>query len=249
MRKLSAFVFFIALATARAEWRVENFRDETSSKIVHRHVDLAESASGAKAIVDLAIFSAASARLRVIDNGLTRGDLAEAMPRANCIAGVNGGYFDPSFAPLGLRVSDGKTTSALGFGKLMTGVFASNSSIQILRRAEFFSRRKLDAAVQCGPFLVDLARPVPGLEATRNARRTFAAVSPDHRAAIGVSSDLTLAETSKLLCTPLGDFKIQRALNLDGGSSTAFWFKRADGSVFSIGEEKTVRDFVGVSAR
>jgi hypothetical protein len=96
--------------------------------------------------------------------------------------------------------------------------------------------------------LVDLARPVRGLEATRAARRTFAAIDGD-RAAIGVCSDVTLAEAAKILSTTFGNFKIQRALNLDGGSSTAFWFKRADGSAFSIGEEKTVRDFVGVTAR
>jgi len=42
------------------------------------------------------------------------------------------------------------------------------------------------------------------------------------------------------------DLKIQRALNLDGGSSSAFWFARANGSAFSIREQKPVRDFVGV---
>jgi hypothetical protein len=51
------------------------------------------------------------------------------------------------------------------------------------------------------------------------------------------------------LATPLGDFKIQRALNLDGGSSSAFWFRKNDGSAFSIAEEKTVRDFVGIVAK
>jgi len=41
------------------------------------------------------------------------------------------------------------------------------------------------------------------------------------------------------------DFRIERAMNLDGGSSSAFWFK--DGAApFSISEQKTVRDFVGV---
>jgi hypothetical protein len=44
----------------------------------------------------------------------------------------------------------------------------------------------------------------------------------------------------------ISDFKIQRALNLDGGSSSAFWFKRANGSAFSISEQKSVRDFVTI---
>jgi hypothetical protein len=42
------------------------------------------------------------------------------------------------------------------------------------------------------------------------------------------------------------DFRINRALNLDGGSSSAFWFKRSNGSVFSISEMKNVRDFIGL---
>jgi hypothetical protein len=42
------------------------------------------------------------------------------------------------------------------------------------------------------------------------------------------------------------DNKVQRALNLDGGSSSALWFKRKDGTVFSIREQKSVRDFVAV---
>jgi hypothetical protein len=47
--------------------------------------------------------------------------------------------------------------------------------------------------------------------------------------------------------TPIAaDLKIQRAINLDGGSSSAFWFAQKNGSVFSIPEQKSVRDFVGV---
>jgi hypothetical protein len=38
-------------------------------------------------------------------------------------------------------------------------------------------------------------------------------------------------------------------MNLDGGSSSAFWFARENGSVFSISGQKPVRDFVGVVAR
>jgi hypothetical protein len=67
---------------------------------------------------------------------------------------------------------------------------------------------------------------------------------------LGFCSDVTLADLSNILTTALpADLKIQRALNLDGGSSSAFWFKRANGSAFSIGEEKVVRDFVAIVPR
>jgi len=251
VRKLSAAFFFLALATiAQAQWIEKNSRDENSfdGRVVHRHIDLAESETDKRAMVDLALFSAKSSKLRVIDNtdGLT---LSDAMRRTNCIAGINGGYFDPNFAPLGLRIIDGKITSRLTLGRLMSGVLASDNAIHIFRVAEFPLRRKPNAAIESGPFLVDLAKPVRGLEATRADRRTFAATGSGDRAALGFCSDATLADLARILATPLGDFKIQRAINLDGGSSSAFWFRKNGGSAFSIPEEKTVREFVGVTAR
>jgi hypothetical protein len=252
VRRLSAAVFVCCVASlARAEWVAQDFRDELSPSraVVHRHVDLENSDSGESAIVNLALFSTKSCRLRVIDNADRSSNLADAMQKRNCLAGVNGGYFDPSFAPLGLRIVDGKTTSRLTHGRLMTGVISSDSVTQIFRVGEFPAHRKWNAAIECGPFIVDLARPVRGLEATRSARRTFAAVGSGDRAALGFCSDATLAELSKILATPLGDFKIQSALNFDGGSSSAFYFKRADSSAFSISGEKTVRDFVGIVSK
>ena len=252
MPRLSAALFFLfVVAAARAEWKLVASRSELSSTpaLEHRHVDLEESGTGERAIVDLAIFSAKSCRLRVVDNANGTSNLAEAMGRANCLAGVNGGYFDPNFAPLGLRVLDGKTTARLTRGRLLSGVLASNGAIQIVRVADFPRGKKLNAAVECGPFLVDLAQPVRGLEATRAARRSFAAVGSGDRAALGFCSDVTLADIGKILATPLGDFRIQRALNLDGGSSSGFWFKRENGSAFSISEQKNVRDFVGIVAK
>ena len=250
--QVSAAFLFLALATGGpAQWIEKNSGDENSfdGRVVHRHIDLAESETDKRAMVDLALFSAKSSKLRVIDNadGAT---LSDAMRRTNCIAGINGGYFDPSFAPLGLRIIDGKVTSRLTRGRLMSGVLASDNTSHIFRVAEFSSlRRRPNAAIECGPFLVDLAKPVRGLEAMRAARRTFAATGSGDRAALGFCSDATLADLASILATPLGDFKIQRALNFDGGSSSAFWFRRGDGTAFSIPEEKAVRDFVGIVPR
>ncbi len=124
---------------------------------------------------------------------------------------------------------------------------ASPREVKILRVREFSRQQKFNAAVQCGPFLVDLGRSVRGLEKTRTARRTFAAVGNVNRAALGFCSDVSLSELAKILATTrlADDFRIERALNLDGGSSSAFWVAR-ESSAFSIPEQKTVRDFVGV---
>jgi hypothetical protein len=62
---------------------------------------------------------------------------------------------------------------------------------------------------------------------------------------------VSLSELAKILATTrlAEDFRIERAINLDGGSSSAFWVARENGSAFSIPEQKTVRDFVGVAPR
>jgi hypothetical protein len=237
---------------ASAGWRTASAtnEDSPSAGLIHRHLELEETEAGDSAIVDLALFSTKSCKVRIIDNPDGTASLADAVRQSNCLAGVNGGFFDPNFAPLGLRIVDGKITSRSTHGRLMSGVLASSDSItQIFRVGEFSTRRKINAAVECGPFLVDLARPIRGLEATRGARRTFAAMGSGDRAALGFCSDITLAGLARVLTIPLGDFKIQRALNLDGGSSSAFWFKRESGAALSIPEQKNVRDFVGVVAK
>jgi hypothetical protein len=58
---------------------------------------------------------------------------------------------------------------------------------------------------------------------------------------------VTLAQLAKILGTTgiAPDLKVQRALNLDGGSSSAFWFAGERGP-FSVSEQKEVRNFVAV---
>jgi hypothetical protein len=256
VRKLSASLVFVFLAAlnARAAWIEKESRSETSSVrgLIHQYLVLEDSETGELASIELALFAAKSFTLRVIDQPAEpRVDLVIAMQRAKCLAGVNGGYFDPDYTPIGLLIVDGKTIAPLQRARLLTGVLtASSRGIQIVRIGEFSRRRTLDAAVECGPMIVDLGRRVAGLEATRAARRTFAAVGSGDRAALGFCSEVTLADLSKILTAQFAsDFKIQRALNLDGGSSSGFWFKRQNGSTFSVPEQKTVRDFVAVVPR
>lgn len=245
-----ALIFLLSSRFALAEWQVVHVTDEPSSlaALVRRHIDLEESDTGEHVALDLALFSTKACKLRVIDNS-EGASLTALAPRSDALAAVNGGYFDPDFAPLGLRIIDGKITSRLIRGRLLSGVMASDKGTQILRVGEFSPRRKWDTAVECGPFLVDMSKAVRGLEGTRAARRTFAAVGSNERAAVGFCPEATLAGLGKILVTPLGDFEIQRALNLDGGSSSAFWFRRADHRVYYYPEQKTVRDFVAVVPR
>jgi hypothetical protein len=249
-RVKAALLFFAVAVTAHADWTIRSAHSEPGGAgVVHRHLVLEDSETSQSVTIDLALFSTKSCVLRVIDQPAPpRRDLAQVMRQERCLAGVNGGYFDPDYAPIGLLISDGKMIAPLQRARLITGVLAASPrEVQILRVREFSRQRKFNAAVQCGPFLVDLGRSVRGLEKTRTARRTFAAVGSVNRAALGFCSDVSLAELAKILATTrlADDFRIERALNLDGGSSSAFWVAR-ESSAFSIPEQKTVRDFVGV---
>lgn len=246
-------LLFVAALNSRGEWTVASARNEASpaAGLVHRQVQVEDASAGESATLELVFFSTKANLLRVIDNPNGASDLAQAMPANECLAGVNGGYFDPNFAPLGLRIIDGKMVQPVVRARLMTGILlSSRENTQILRVGEYSARRKAYSAVQCGPLLVDGAQPVKGLDRTRMARRTFAVVGAD-RVALGFCSEVSLGQLSQILSGArlAEDFKVNRALNLDGGSSSAFWFKRSKGSAFSISEYKTVRDFIGIVSK
>jgi len=245
------FLLILFLAgSVQAEWTVTSSQAErsTAGGVEHRRIGLADSETGESATLNLALFSTKTATVRVIDNPTGNDDLAAAMRRERCLAGVNGGYFDPEDKPVGLVISGGKLIAPLRKARLLSGVLvASAGRVQLLRTAEYSPKRKTHEALQGGPFLVDRGQPVPGLNDTRPARRTFVLTSGPDRAAAGLCSGVTLAQLAKILATPgiAPDLKVQRALNLDGGSSSAFWFA-GERAPFSIAEQKTVRNFVAV---
>ena len=250
MRFKCAFFVFALAATAQADWTILSTASEPGRDgLVHRHVVLENPVGSERITVDLAIFSTKSCTLRVLQNKNGAESLADVMRDEKCVAGVNGGYFDEKFAPIGLRMANGQMIAPLQRARLITGVLvASSRGVQIVRFREFSHRRGVAAAIQCGPFLVDRGQPIGGLNNSHLARRTFAATTSSSRALVGVCSEVSLAELAKILATAsfAEDLRIERALNLDGGSSTGFWFARENSSAFSISEQKPVRDFVAI---
>jgi len=206
-----------------------------------------DTGAGQRVAVDVAIFPAKSSALRVIDDPDGQ-SLGAVMKREKYACGVNGGYFDSDFKPIGLRIADGGTLSPLRRARLITGILLqSDRGIDVVRMSEFSRTKKMIAAIQAGPFLVEGNKRIRGLNDSQLARRTFAGIATNDRALLGFCSDVSLSGLADLLATaPIADSKIRRAMNLDGGSSSAFWFARKDGSAFSIPGRKPVRDFVAV---
>lgn len=246
---LAVALLLVSSGISRGAWSVVSSTPDGSSVagVEHRRIVLNEANSGDEATLDLAQFSTKSATVRVLDNPNGDDDLAAAARRARAIAGVNGGYFDPQNAPVGLLLSEGKLIAPLRKARLLSGVLVvTKTRVELVRSAEYAARKNVLAALQCGPFLVEGGKAVAGLNDTRPARRTFVVTGGSDRAAIGFCSSVTLAQLGNLLATP--ELKIQRALNLDGGSSSAFWFNGERG-VVSISEQKAVRDFVVVAPK
>ena len=246
----SPFFLTVALAiSAQAEWKILSTESQPGlSGIEHRHVVVEDTAAGQRIAVDVTVFAAKSTALRVIDNPDGQ-SLAAVMKREKYACGVNGGYFDTEFKPIGLRVADGTTFSPSRRARLITGILLqSDRGIDVVRASEFSRTKKIVAAVQSGPFLVEGSKRIRGLNDSQLARRTFAGIATNDRAFLGVCSDVTLGELANILATTpiVADSKTRCAMNLDGGSSSAFWFAREDGSAFSISGRKPVRDFVAV---
>ena len=240
---------------AQAGWQVSSGARQESSpngSVERWQVALENTESAERATLHLAVFATRLATLKVIDQPDTpRRELAEVMTETKSLAGVNGGYFDPEDAPVGLLVNAGRVLAPLRKAKLLSGVLTVTATrVDIVRATRFVRSEKIISALQCGPLLVERAAPVAGLNDTRRARRTFAAVDGNGRTALGVSSAVSLAQLGRILSlTNLGGkMKIARALNLDGGSSSAFWFAGNE-DAFSIREAKSVRDFVAIVPR
>src|SRR5437762_9885925 len=112
---LTAAILLLSFTASRGEWSVGSSETENSAVagIEHRRIVLGEATSGEEATLDLALFSTKTATLRVVDNPKGDHDLAAVMRRTRGAAGVNGGYFDPENAPVGLLISDGKLIAPL----------------------------------------------------------------------------------------------------------------------------------------
>jgi hypothetical protein len=249
-RDIWTLLLLANVASVHADWKVASGESEPGlAGIEHRHLVVEEAAAGQRADLDVAIFSSKSCVLKVIDNPGGE-NLSTMMEAEKCAYGVNGGYFDTDFKPIGLRVSDGRTFSPLRRARLITGVLAQSSrGVEIVRVNEFSRSKKIAAAIQAGPFLVEGSKRINGLDDSQIARRTFAAIAGNDHGLLGVCSPVSLADLASILAAApvAANYKIVRAMNLDGGSSSAFWFARENGTVFWIRGQKPVRDFVGVA--
>jgi uncharacterized protein YigE (DUF2233 family) len=197
------------------------------------------------------VFNTRSHSIRVVDSpkpGETR--LASLLESRQAIAGVNAGYFEPDFKPVGLVISEGKTRQKFKKAKILSGIVATSpkGTLSIFRSARFDPNPgAYREAIQCGPMLVEDSAPVEGLNSQKIARRTAVATGPGQRCALIYLTSVTLADAGEILALPkiLGAWTPATALNLDGGSSSTLWAR----NTISLPEIKRVRNFLEVVPR
>lgn len=173
--------------------------------------------------------------------------LTDSMRGAAAVAGVNGGFFTPEFKPMGLMIASGKRTGTWQTGPLLTGAVVVTSQPQLLWNAEV-SPDGASELVQAGPRLVDGGQAVAGLAPKKRSTRTFIANDGGNQWCLGLAHDITLSELAELLTTPgvMPAFTVNRALNLDGGHSSALYFRTNDGGEHTHPGWSTVRNYLGI---
>ncbi|MDZ4289548.1 MAG: phosphodiester glycosidase family protein [Prosthecobacter sp.] len=205
--------------------------------------------------IQVVVFDSRQCVLRVIDQPSPNaggGVISQAMPYHRAIAGVNGGFFHPDFQPLGLLLASGRKHGQFTHNKLLSGsVLVVSNEPYLVWNSEFLGEQGVSDLIQSGPRLVDRGRPIDSLDRAKLAPRTFIANDGKRIWAIGVARNASLAGLAELLARPgfVAGLQIERALNLDGGRSSAFWARTAAGREISQPGWSTVRNYLAVVPR
>jgi uncharacterized protein YigE (DUF2233 family) len=243
------FAVFAFVPLLHGEWVVKSASPLPAPVgLDFREIHVAEKGVGATLWV--VSFHPKSHSFAVMDNPDGAFDLGSASAKRGVLAAVNGGYFHPDKTPLGLVVRQGAQIHPLERSRLLSGVVsATGKGVAIQRTAAFKLTPAVREALQAGPFLVEDGKPIAGLNATRTAARTVVFQDSKGRAGLLICKSATLAKTAAMLATPaiFPEGKITRALNLDGGSSTALWVRGQP--PFYQREWKGVRNYLAVVER
>ncbi|MTW22249.1 phosphodiester glycosidase family protein [Allochromatium palmeri] len=259
---LSLLVFWLMFdawsSPAQADWRPQTGEPWPAPEApISHHERTLESSTGRTVRAHLALFDSRRYRLAVLDLGAELAPASawpEHMRAAGLLAAVNGGFFHADGQPLGLVIAEGTRLNRFETAKLLSGVLYGDArGIHLERRVRFQLRTGIDALVQSGPYLVEHGRAVRGLSTNDVSRRTFIATDWRRHWVLGATRDgLTLAELAEALSTPgaLAPWAVERALNLDGGTSTGFLFDPGAGQApIQVRARRPVRTLVGVRAR
>ncbi len=148
------------------------------------------------------------------------------------LVAINGSFFTPEYQATALLISDGSASgeSYAGFGGMLAVAPDGGVSLRALRDQAYDPAESLEQALQSFPMLVFPGGEPAAIEDDgRRARRSVIALDRAGRLLLLVSptSDFTLRGLADWLSQ--SDLDVDRALNLDGGSSTGLYL--SDGTL------------------
>jgi uncharacterized protein YigE (DUF2233 family) len=214
--------------------------------------------NGRPSFVRLLVFNPETCSLQVIDNGPNHKsprhkNLQEALTTLECIAGINGGFFDLSnFTPEGLIIASGIRTGTISNKDWLAGFLVVDSgTVKLQHRRDFKDSPSISNLLQSGPWLVLNSLAVTAINHDDTpVRRSFIASAADGRVALGYCDRSSLHELAEILVAPNSQkiFPANRVLNLDGGPSTAM-VSLDPSNPISFHEMWTVRNFIGITRK
>jgi exopolysaccharide biosynthesis protein len=237
------------------DWKlIDSYNGKGKPALVRKIV---VNSAGKKVTLNLCSFSTNDFTIKVVDQGANQDarkftNLRDAMEKSGCVAGVNGGFYGTDFKALGAVYENGKRIAPYvdsSRNGLASGVIWSGTGgIHIVRREEFKSSAGVKQAIQTGPMLVSRGAVVNGLSDKNWRSRSFVLTDWRGNWMVGTSTSVSLAALSQILNSRavFKEFKINRAINLDGGRSTGFYLKQENGDVVYNQEFSRVRNFLGV---
>lgn len=166
------------------------------------------------------------------------------------LLGINGGFFDPQFRSLGLRV-DQKTVKSPLKPISWWGVFyIQEGTAHITSQREYLSHKSTDFAIQSGPRLIvngNIPPLKPGI-----ANRTALGITKSGKIIILATENLpmTTQELAVLMQKPETQegLDCKDAINLDGGTSTQI-YARINQFELDVPGLKNIADAVLLVAR
>ncbi|OGV33664.1 MAG: hypothetical protein A3E88_06680 [Legionellales bacterium RIFCSPHIGHO2_12_FULL_35_11] len=136
---------------------------------------------------------------------------------------INGGFFDKSYQPLGLRISGYKLFNQIK-GISWWGIFyINNNKASITNIENYFPKKGISFAIQSGPRLI-IDGKIPSLKPGL-AERTALGITKTGKIIIVVTNNNPLTTTALANIMKSYPLNCKNALNLDGGGSTQLYAK------------------------
>ncbi len=167
-------------------------------------------------------------RLQVVDQSDGPGSLYQSAQdltlKSTALLAINAGFFTPEGDPLGLVISQGKTSGSWNSASsLGSGIYHETASgdVGIIRRGSRSAVSSSQELLQAGPLLIESGSPVSGLDSQKSAMRSIVMTDGRSRWWIGITSPCSLDALAQALSeNSPAPWQIRMALNLDGGRST-----------------------------